>query len=94
MLHAGASYDSSPVSDWDRTPDLPIDRQWRFAAGVTRELNPYVAVGLSCSYVDLGDGRINKSLGPLAGRLSGQYSAARLPIFALSFRFHTSAGEE
>lgn len=94
MLHAGASYDSSPVSDWDRTPDLPIDRQWRFAAGVTRELKPYLSMALSCSYLDLGAARIEKSLGPLAGRLSGQYTAARLPIFALSFLWHRSGSEE
>ncbi|HEY1241400.1 MAG TPA: outer membrane protein transport protein [Bryobacteraceae bacterium] len=94
MLHTGVSYDSAPVSDWDRTPDLPIDRQWRFAAGVTRDLKPSLSVAFTCSYVYLGAARIEKSLGPLAGRLSGQYASARLPFFSVSFLFHRSANEE
>ena len=28
----GASYDSSPVRDRDRTIDLPMDEQWKFSA--------------------------------------------------------------
>ena len=94
MLHGGASYDSAPVSYWDRTPDLPLDRQWRIAAGVTRDLKPFLSLALSCSYTGLGSARIEKSLGPLAGRLAGQYSGARLPFLAVSFFFHPAGSSE
>ncbi len=79
MFHAGVSYDSSPVSYWDRTPDLPVDRQWRLALGVTRDIDRFVSIALSATYADLGSGRIENSL------LSGQYGAARLPFLSLSF---------
>jgi long-chain fatty acid transport protein len=81
MLHAGASYESSPVSYWNRTPDLPVDRQWRLAFGVTRTIDRFLSIALSATYADLGSGRIENS------RLSGQYGAARLPFFSLSFLF-------
>ena len=32
-LQTGASYDSSPVSEWNQTPELPVDRQVRVSAG-------------------------------------------------------------
>ncbi len=91
-LHTGASHDSSPVSDWYRTPDLPVDRQWRFAAGVTRDINRAFSVALSASYTDLGVARIERWLSPGAGRVSGQYSAARLPFLSLTLLFRPSAG--
>jgi long-chain fatty acid transport protein len=94
MLHAGASYDSSPVSNRDRTPDLPLDRQWRFAAGVTRDPKPFLSVSLSCSYTALGSAHIEKFLGPIGGRLSGQYGGGRLPFVSLSFDFHSSTRVE
>ena len=81
MFHAGASYDSSPVSYWDRTPDLPVDRQWRLAFGVTRNIDRFASIALSATYADLGSGRIENS------RLSGRYGAARLPFISLSFLF-------
>jgi long-chain fatty acid transport protein len=91
-LHTGASYDSAPVSDWNRTPDLPVDRQWRFAAGVTREISRTLSVALTASYTDLGSARIERWLSPGVGRVSGQYGAARLPFLSLSFLFRPSAG--
>ena len=37
LLQAGISYDTSPVDSDDRTPDMPIDRQVRYAVGVQYE---------------------------------------------------------
>ncbi|MFA9563662.1 MAG: hypothetical protein ACERLM_03000, partial [Acidimicrobiales bacterium] len=33
LLQLGFSYDTSPVDSDDRTPDMPIDRQIRYATG-------------------------------------------------------------
>jgi hypothetical protein len=94
MVHAGVSYDSSPVSSLNRTPDLPVDRQWRFSAGITRDLKPGVFVAISCSYADLGAARIENALAPGTGRVSGQYSGARLPVISVSFLFRPSVRKE
>ena len=61
-----------------------MDRQLRFAAGVTRDPKPFLSVSLSCSYTALGSAHIEKFLGPIAGRLADQYGAARLPFVSLS----------
>ncbi len=34
LLQVGFSYDTSPVDSDDRTPDMPMDRQIRYATGV------------------------------------------------------------
>ena len=94
MVHTGVSYDSSPVSSLNRTPDLPVDRQWRFSAGITRDLKPGVLVAISCSYADLGAARIENALAPGTGRVSGQYSGARLPVISVSFLFRPSVRKE
>ncbi len=83
-LHAGASYDSSPVSDWNRTPEVPAASQVRLAVGAQYPLRHAMILGVSCSYLDLGAPQIHGLQDPLAGTLSGRYSPARLPFLALT----------
>ncbi|TDI99862.1 MAG: hypothetical protein E2O73_06860 [Deltaproteobacteria bacterium] len=74
----GFAYDSSPVGRSDRTPDLPLDRQIRLATGVQYDLSEDVVLGASYVYVDLGDGDIRQTGGPLTGGLAGDYSPNRI----------------
>ncbi len=83
-LQAGASFDSSPVSDWNRTPEVPVSRQIRLAAGVRYTLTPSLTLGASYTHLDLGSARIVNLQDPMAGSLSGRYSSARLPILAFT----------
>ena len=83
-LQTGASYDSSPVSDWNRTPDIPVGRQRRMAAGVRYALAPSLSLGASFTYLDLGTLKISHLTNPVAGTLEGRYSSARLPVVALT----------
>ncbi|MBZ5725313.1 MAG: outer membrane protein transport protein [Acidobacteriia bacterium] len=83
-LQTGASYDSSPVADWNRTPEVPAGRQVRVAAGVKYALRPTMTLGVSYSYLDLGKPEIRNLQDPLAGTLAGRYSSARLPFLALT----------
>ncbi|MDJ0969170.1 MAG: outer membrane protein transport protein, partial [Kiloniellales bacterium] len=59
LLQAGFSYDTSPVSDRDRTADMPIDRQMRFAVGVQHQMSQSMTLGGSFEFIDLGDGKID-----------------------------------
>jgi long-chain fatty acid transport protein len=83
---AGFTYDTSPVHDDDRTPDLPLDRQISISAGVAYEMTENIAMGLSYGYIDLGDGDFDLT-GPAGGRVSGDYDTNRVNIFGLMFSY-------
>ena len=57
----GASYDSSPVSDSDRTFDLPLDEQFRIACALIRQPEQGLAYALSASFVYFGEGKIDQT---------------------------------
>jgi long-chain fatty acid transport protein len=92
MLQAGSSYDSSPVSYWERGPDAPIDREWRYATGVLYSLKPGVTLGLSFVYKDLGPARIESSDSPGTGRVSGVHYNSRVPFIAFTMAFGPPTG--
>ena len=77
MLQTGFAYDTSPVDDEDRTADLPVDRQIRFAAGAEYVLSPTMTVGGSFNYTNLGDAEIDRP------NLKGDYETNS--FFVLSF---------
>ena len=81
LLSAGVAYDESPVSDSNRTPDLPVDRQWRYAAGIQYELSEDMTVGCAYQLLDAGDAEIDQNRGPLAGELVGDYSSNTIHAF-------------
>ena len=51
MLRAGFSYDSSPVRDSDRLPDLPVDEQYRFSFGIQQELSETLTASVNYTFV-------------------------------------------
>jgi long-subunit fatty acid transport protein len=62
LLQGGIAYDTSPVDSKDRTPDMPIDEQIRFAVGAQYDWSKSVNVGGAFVYADYGDAEINKPL--------------------------------
>ncbi len=80
----GYTYDSSPVSDADRTADLPVDEQNRLAFGFLYDKSEKVSLGGSFVYVDLGDARINSAT------YSGEYGDNNL--FYLGFNVNWKKG--
>jgi long-chain fatty acid transport protein len=69
LLQAGISYDTSPVSSEDRTPDVPIDRQIRYAVGAQYQWSERLGLGLAFEYADYGSAEIENEL------LLGDYSS-------------------
>ena len=70
-LQTGASYDSSPVSEWNQTPELPVDRQVRVSAGAQFQIRPSAILGASRgshTHLDLGRAEITNTQNPLAGQ--------------------------
>ena len=84
---AGISHDTSPVSDEYRTPDLPLDRTWRYSGGLIHEFGEKATLGLAYTFLDAGDGAINQTQGPLSGILSGKYSSNYVHIIAINLNY-------
>jgi long-chain fatty acid transport protein len=83
---AGFTYDTSPVHDDDRTPDLPVDRQISILAGLAYEMSENITMGLLYEYIDLGDGDFDLT-GPAGGRVSGDYDTNRVNFFGFMFSY-------
>ncbi|HXV28079.1 MAG TPA: outer membrane protein transport protein [bacterium] len=102
LLKTGFSYDSSPSSLANRTPDLPVAQQWRWAAGFDFDLNESMIVSLNWEFIDLGSARMDKTIpgvtvdppGPIFGattvfpgrRFAGAYDQY-INVVAASFRW-------
>jgi len=84
LLSAGIAYDGSPVDKDDRTPDLPLDRQIRYALGAQYDWDEDITFGVAYEYLDAGDAEIDQFRGPLAGRLEGEYDTNEIHFFAFN----------
>jgi long-chain fatty acid transport protein len=83
-LQAGTSYDSSPVSDWNRTPETPVNREIRMAVGAQHPLRSSLVLGVSYTYLALCRPAIRNLQDPLSGTLSGYYSPSHLSFLAFT----------
>jgi long-chain fatty acid transport protein len=78
LLQLGFSYDTSPVDSDDRTPDMPMDRQIRYATGVQYKWGQRLTTGAQFVYADYGRAKINNDL------LKGDYKRNDILFFALN----------
>lgn len=79
-VSTGLAYDTSPVKTRDRTPDMPVDRQWRLGIGLQHEYSKDISLGVAYEYVSLGDADIDLAGKPLSGSLKGKYSPNAIHI--------------
>jgi long-chain fatty acid transport protein len=78
LLQAGITFDTSPVDEDDRTPDMPIDRQIRYAVGAQYQWTDDINVGASFVFIDMGDAEIDRPF------LKGKYSENYLLFLGLN----------
>ncbi len=76
LLQLGFAYDTSPVDSEDRTPDMPVDRQIRYAAGIQYQWSEQLSAGAQFVYADYGRAKIDNSL------LKGDYKRNEIFFFA------------
>ena len=81
LLQAGLRYDTSPVSDGNRTANLPSDRQIRVSIGTQYGLSKRMSIGGAFEYIDLGDARIDSPT------LQGDYQRNHVLAFALYLNY-------
>jgi long-chain fatty acid transport protein len=84
LWSVGAAYDTSPVDEDTRTPDLPLDRQIRIGTGIQYDWNENVTVGVAYEYLDAGKAKIDQAGGPLQGPLKGEYDTNKIHFFAVN----------
>ena len=82
LLQTGITYDTSPVSDGNRTAYLPMDRQIRYAIGAQYQWSERLNVGGAFEYIDLGDAKIDDPT-----LLKGEYETNRIFMFAVNFGY-------
>ena len=78
LLQLGFSYDTNPVDSKDRTPDMPIDRQIRYAAGAQYNWSERLSTGAQFVYADYGKAKIDNDL------LKGDYKHNDLFFFSIN----------
>lgn len=84
LLSLGIAYDESPVSETNRTLDMPLDRQWRYAIGLEQDLSDDMTIGYAYELLDAGKAEVDQNRGPLAGEIKGDYSSNYIHIFNVS----------
>ena len=81
----GVSYDSSPVSDKDRTADLPIDEQFRVAAAFGKMKPTGFSYSVSGSWVYFGEGKMDQTA--QGERFKGKFDTNYLVFIAASVSY-------
>jgi len=86
LLSVGVAYDDSPVDDEDRTPDMPLDRQIRYATGLQYDVSEDLTIGAAYTFLDAGDAKIeiDGAENPLRGELIGDYSSNYVNFFNIN----------
>ena len=82
MLLLGVAYDSSPATEANRSPALPLDGQMRFAGGVQYDVTKDYTIGASYEYASLGGANIDVTRP--AGRVQGDYQTNSLNVFSFT----------
>ncbi len=85
IVAMGISYDSSPVTNKDRTADLPIDEQFRVAAAYGKNNPIGLSYSLSTSYVYFGEGKMDQTA--QGERFKGKFDTNYLVFVAASVHY-------
>ena len=76
LWNFGVAYDSSAVSDSNRSVVVPMNESWRIATGATYALNKDTDVNVSWAMVWLGDMPVDQAKTVSGNRISGQFDSA------------------
>jgi long-chain fatty acid transport protein len=85
LVGMGISYDSSPVSNNDRTADLPLDEQFRVAAAYGKNNPIGLSYSFSTSYVYFGEGKMDQTA--QGERFKGEFDTNYLVFVAASVHY-------
>jgi long-chain fatty acid transport protein len=91
LLRTGMSYDSDPSSLANRTSDVAMNQQWRYALGCEYALKENMDIGVNWEWMDSGSTAIDKQVGAIP-RLAGDHCVFG-NFVGLSFRWRFGASD-
>lgn len=91
-LRAGMAYDTSPTNDVDRTADMPIDEQFRYAIGADYLRPNGMKISGSLLYADYGDAEIDNSRQRGILGYKGEYDTNQIWFAAVSVNWPLGGG--
>jgi long-chain fatty acid transport protein len=91
-LRAGIAYDTDPVDEKDRTADMPMDEQIRYAFGADYIRDSGMRISGSLVYADYGDARIESNKLPPVFGFEGEYETNELWFANVSFNWPLGSG--
>lgn len=89
LLSLGLAYDSSIMDDSNRSPSLPAGETWRFGTGAKYRVSKNIDLAFAYEFLWIGDLQMDVNRGPIAGRVSGEYSDSSMHVISmgLNWRF-------
>jgi long-chain fatty acid transport protein len=86
-VSGGFAYDSSPVSNADRTITLALDRQYRYAVGALYDWRKDLTLGVAFEYMDAGDAPVDQQGGNLRGDFKSEFKDDNFYFLALNLNW-------
>ena len=85
LLSGGVAFDSSAVTDENRTVTVPMGQGWRFGLGAQYQLSQAVNIGGAYTFMWVGDMSVDQgTAGGWRGRVSGSYDSAWFSIATIN----------
>jgi len=84
VLSGGVAYDSSPVSDEDRTLSLPVGEAYRFGVGAQWQVSRAIHLGAACELLWAGDLPVTQDSSAYQGLVSGGYNDTWFSFFTVN----------
>lgn len=75
----------SSSSRSERSPVLPPDAMFRYAAGVQYEWSQDFSIGVAYALIDGGSAKVSRNGGPLKGGIKGEYDTYYIHAINLNF---------
>ena len=91
-LRAGVAYDTDPTDAKDRTADMPLDEQYRYAAGFDYLRDTGMRISGSLVYADYGSADIESDRAPPLFGLKGDYQTNEIWFANVSFNWLLGGG--
>ncbi len=86
LLSAGVAYDTSAVSDENRTLSLPMGKAYRFGLGAQWQVSQAVSLGAAYEFMWAGDMPVVQD-SAYRGRVSGSYENSWFSFFDLNLTY-------
>ena len=87
LFSGGVAYDSSAVSDSNRTVSLPMGESYRFGLGAQYQMSKKLEIGAALEFIWAGDMPVTQT-STYRGKVAGFYDNAWFSFFSAHLTWH------